>query len=73
MTEISFAYWNALADQTILIGSLLGGFSIAVTANIIVSENTSRLLRNILVASTLSASFFSDHCVRYDQVAAHDH
>jgi hypothetical protein len=33
MIEIALEYWNKLADQIIVISSLLGGFSIAVVAN----------------------------------------
>jgi len=58
MIELTFEYWNKLADQTIMISSLLGGFSIAVIANILVSDKNTRLLKNILGASTLAASFF---------------
>jgi len=58
MTEITFEYWNKLAEQTITISSLLGGFSIAVIANFLVSETKTRLTNNIMAASTLAASFF---------------
>ena len=58
MIEVTFEYWNKLADQIILISSLLGGFSIAVIANLLVSEINTRLSRSIMVASTLAASFF---------------
>jgi len=58
MIEATFEYWNKLADQTILISSLLGGFSIAVIANLLVSEINTRLSRSIMIASTLAASFF---------------
>lgn len=58
MTEMTFEYWNKLADQTIMISSLLGGFSIAVIANLLVSELNTRLSKNIMVAATLAASFF---------------
>lgn len=58
MTEITFEYWNKLADQTITISSLLGGFSIAIIANFLVSETKTRLTNYIMVASTLAASFF---------------
>lgn len=56
--DIPFEYWNKLANQTITISSLLGGFSIAIIANILVSVNDSKLIKVILVASTLAASFF---------------
>ena len=58
MTEITFEYWNKLAEQTITISSLLGGFSIAVVANLIVSKANNRLSKAIMIASTLAASFF---------------
>ncbi len=58
MTELAFEYWNKLAEQMITISSLLGGFSIAVIANLLVSETKTRLANNIMTASTLAASFF---------------
>ena len=38
MTEITFEYWNKLSEQIVMISSLLGGFSIAVIANFLVSN-----------------------------------
>jgi hypothetical protein len=58
MVEMSFEYWNKLADQIIEISSLLGGFSIAVVANLLVSDASSRLSKNIMKAAVLAASFF---------------
>ncbi|MHA7058847.1 hypothetical protein ACWGOQ_0016605 [Aquimarina sp. M1] len=58
MTEITFEYWNKLAEQTITISSLLGGFSIAVIANFLVSEVKTKLTNKIMAAATLAASFF---------------
>lgn len=58
MVELTFEYWNKLAEQMITINSLLVGFSIAVIANLLVSETKTRLTNNIMVASTLAASFF---------------
>ncbi len=58
MTEITFEYWNKLADQTITISSLLGGFSIAVVANLLVSNVNNRLSKIIMIVSTLAACFF---------------
>ena len=58
MEEMSFEYWNKLADQIIVISSLLGGFSIAVIANFLVSDTNTRLMRNIMKAAVLAASFF---------------
>ena len=58
MIEITFEYWNKLADQTIMISSLLGGFTIAVIANLLVSEVNTRIFKNIMIVSTLAACFF---------------
>ena len=55
---MSFEYWNKLAEQIIVISSLLGGFSIAVIANFLVSDANTRLSRNIMKAAVLAASFF---------------
>ena len=57
-TGIPFEYWNKLANQVITISSLLGGFSIAIIANILVSQNDSRLVKIIMLVSTLAGSFF---------------
>lgn len=57
-TEVPFEYWNKLANQVITISSLLGGFSIAIIANILVSQLDNRLVKAILIVSTLAASFF---------------
>lgn len=57
MADIPYEYWNKLANQVITISSLLGGFSIAITANILVSNNDTRLVKSILIFSTLAASF----------------
>ena len=57
-SQIPFEYWNKLANQIITISSLLGGFSIAVIANILVSSSDSRIVKWIMVIATLAASFF---------------
>jgi hypothetical protein len=57
-TGVPFEYWNKLANQVITISSLLGGFSIAIIANILVSQNDSRLVKIIMLVSTLAGSFF---------------
>ncbi|MEM6802301.1 MAG: hypothetical protein AAF696_12910 [Bacteroidota bacterium] len=56
--EVSFEYWNKLADQTVVISSLLAGFSITVIANIIVSKSNTRISNIILGISTLAACLF---------------
>jgi hypothetical protein len=58
MIELTFEYWNKLAEQTITISSLLGGFSIAVIANFLVSDLNTKLSKSIMAVSTLAASFF---------------
>lgn len=57
-TGIPFEYWNKLANQIITISSLLGGFSIAIIANILVSNIETRLVKSIMIVSTLAGSFF---------------
>jgi len=56
--ELTFEYWNKLASQTITISSLLGGFSIAVVANLLVSEVNTKLLKSIMASAVLAACFF---------------
>ena len=58
MTEITFEYWNKFAQQIITISSLLGGFSIAVIANFLVSNLNTKLSKSIMAVSTLAASLF---------------
>lgn len=56
--QITLEYWNELAHQTILVSSLLSGFSITVVASILVSEKKDRLTNRILKFATLSAGCF---------------
>ena len=58
MTELTFEYYNKLANQIITISSLLGGFSISIIANFLIQETKTRLTNNIMLASTLSACLF---------------
>jgi hypothetical protein len=58
MEEMSFEYWNKLSNHIIVISSLLGGFSITVIANFLVSETNTRLSRVLLKTSVLAASLF---------------
>lgn len=58
MTEMTFEYWNKLAEKQITISSLLGGFSIAVIANFLVSDLNTKLSKSIMAVSTLAACFF---------------
>ncbi|WP_103071585.1 hypothetical protein [Aquimarina sediminis] len=56
--QTTLEYWNTLANQTILIGSLLSGFSIAIVANLLVSDQNSKLINRILRLATISAGCF---------------
>jgi hypothetical protein len=58
MIEIPLEYWNKLASQLIMISSLLGGFSIAVTANLLVSESNNKITNNILKVATIASGCF---------------
>lgn len=55
---MTLEYFNELAKQTLLISSLLSGFSIAVVANLLVSDKNDRLTNIILKIATLAASCF---------------
>ncbi|MEM6685318.1 MAG: hypothetical protein AAF617_05925 [Bacteroidota bacterium] len=55
---MTLEYWNELAKQTLLISSLLSGFSIAVVANLLVSDTNKKLTNAILKAATLAAGCF---------------
>lgn len=56
--EFTLEYWNELAKQTILVSSLLSGFSITVVANLLVSDKNDKLTNRILQSATLSAGCF---------------
>ncbi|MEM7551497.1 MAG: hypothetical protein AAF363_17575 [Bacteroidota bacterium] len=58
MTELPFEYWNKLSNQLILISVFLGGFSIALTANLLVSKSDHKLHNFILKAATMSSGSF---------------
>ncbi len=58
MNEIPLEYWNKLANQLIVVSSLMSGFSIAVSANLLVYKSNSRVISNILKASTVAAAAF---------------
>lgn len=58
MIEIPLEYWNKLASQLITISSLLSGFSIAVTANLLVSDSNNKITNNILKATTIASGCF---------------
>ena len=55
---MTLEYWNELAKQTNLISSLLTGFSVAIVANLIVSDKKDKLTKLLLKTSSLSAACF---------------
>ncbi|WP_143519916.1 hypothetical protein [Reichenbachiella sp. 5M10] len=58
MVELSLEYWNKLSSQFILMSVFLGGFSIALTANLLISESKTRLSNIILKLATTSSGGF---------------
>lgn len=56
MEQLTFEYWHKLSEQIITISSLLGGFSIAIIANLLISDLKTRLFKRIMIAATLAAS-----------------
>ena len=55
---MTLEYWNELAKQTLLISSLLSGFSITVVANLLMSDKKEKLTNTILKTATSAASCF---------------
>lgn len=55
---MTLEYWNSLANQLIIISSLLSGFSIAIVSNLIVSEKNNKLSDLLLKSATISAGCF---------------
>ena len=58
MNELPFEYWNKLSSQFILISVFLGGFSIAITSNLLINQSEKRLYNVILRLATTSSSGF---------------
>lgn len=58
MNELPFEYWNKLSSQFILISVFLGGFSIAITSNLLINKSEKRLYNVILRLATTSSSGF---------------
>jgi hypothetical protein len=56
MLELQPEYLNKIASQLIVISSLLSGFSIAVLANLLVTESEKKILNYILKITTIAAS-----------------
>ena len=58
MEQIPVEYWNKLAQQIVLISSLLGGFSISVVVSLLTFESTNRFVNYTLIAATVAAGSF---------------
>ncbi|WP_111709563.1 hypothetical protein [Lutibacter citreus] len=58
ITELPFDYLNKIANQLVMISSLLGGFSIAVIANLLVYKSQNRITNTILKSTTIAAGCF---------------
>ncbi|WP_420577274.1 hypothetical protein [Ekhidna sp.] len=58
MSELPFEYWNKLSNHFILISVFLGGFSIALTANLLINKSNDRLQNTILKLATTSSGGF---------------
>ncbi|PXY02433.1 hypothetical protein DF185_07225 [Marinifilum breve] len=58
MIELEPEYLNKIANQLIVISSLLSGFSIAVLANLLVSNTEKRISNHILKVTTIAAACF---------------
>ncbi len=58
MIELSLSYWNKLADQTIFISALLGGFSLAVIVSLLNSQTESRVSTAMIRSATIAAASF---------------
>lgn len=58
MLELQPEYLNKIANQLIVISSLLSGFSIAVLANLLVTKSEEKISNYILKITTVAASCF---------------
>ena len=58
MVELQPEYLNKIANQIIVISSLLSGFSIAVLANLLITKSEAKVTSHILKVTTIAASCF---------------
>ena len=58
MLELQPEYLNKIANQLIVISSLLSGFSIAVMANLLVTKSEKKISNSILKVTTVAAACF---------------
>jgi len=56
---MTLEYWNSLANQIILISSLLCGFSLTIVANLIISDKSNdKVLNRLLKTATIAEGCF---------------
>jgi hypothetical protein len=56
---MTLEYWNSLANQIILISSLLCGFSLTIVANLIISDKSNdKVLNRLLKTATIASGCF---------------
>ena len=58
MMELEPEYMNSIANQIILVASLLAGFSIAIVANLLTDNTKSKITNYIFKTTTLAAGCF---------------
>ncbi|BDD05495.1 hypothetical protein [Aureibacter tunicatorum] len=56
--NLSLEYLNGLANQILLISSLLGGFSIAIVSNLLTDKTKGQITNRIFQVTTLAAGSF---------------
>jgi uncharacterized membrane protein YozB (DUF420 family) len=56
--QMTLEYWHSLANQIILISSLLSGFSIAIVSNLLISKRNDKVSNRLLKAAATSAACF---------------
>ncbi len=58
MIEMTLNYLNKLASQILTMSSLLGGFSITIAANFLISDLNTKYSNRVFKVSVLAACFF---------------
>ncbi|PCE63416.1 hypothetical protein B7P33_14465 [Sediminicola luteus] len=58
MLETTITYWNNFAGNLITVSALLGGFSLAVTANLLVYENGGKVFNALMKGAALASACF---------------
>ena len=58
MIELPLAYIKEMASQIIFISVFLGGFSATILGTLILSQNSNKILKKLIVSTSLSAMSF---------------